>query len=172
MIVLLMGVSGSGKTTVGRLLAARLGVPFVEGDAFHPPANVEKMRAGEPLDDRDREPWLAALAERIDRWAARGEGVVLSCSALKRAYRERLASGHPEVVFVYLAGSPERLRERLRGRRGHFMPAALLESQLAALEPPAPDERAIEVAVDPPPEIVVEGIVQALAPHGPREEAP
>jgi gluconokinase len=137
MIVVLMGVAGSGKTTVGRLLAAELGWTFVEGDAFHPLANVEKMHRGEPLTDADRAPWLRALRARIDELAAGGRSAVVACSALKQAYRAVLAAGRPEVVFVHLTAAPAVLRDRLRHRRGHFMPPGLLESQLATLEEPA-----------------------------------
>ena len=137
MIVVLMGVTGSGKTTLGQLLADQLGWTFVEGDAFHPEANVQKMRRGEPLTDADRAPWLRALRARIDELAAAGRSAVVACSALKQAYRDVLADGRPEVVFVHLAAPAAVIRDRLDHRRGHFMPAALLDSQLATLETPA-----------------------------------
>ncbi|HJW69691.1 MAG TPA: gluconokinase [Candidatus Binatia bacterium] len=137
MIVVLMGVEGSGKTTLGRLLASQLGWTFVEGDEFHPPTNVEKMHRGEPLTDADRAPWLRALRTRIDELVAAGRSAAVACSALKQSYRDVLASGRPEVVFVYLTAAPAVLRDRLRRRRGHFMPPGLLASQLATLEEPA-----------------------------------
>lgn len=130
-----MGVSGSGKSTVGRLLADELGWAFADADDFHPPANRAKMAAGQPLDDADRAPWLAALADLLRDHLARAAPLVLACSALKRAYRDRLAVS-PEVAFVHLQGDPALIAARLAGRADHFMPAALLGSQLAALEPP------------------------------------
>jgi len=156
-IVVLMGVSGSGKTTVGKLLAAALGWPFYEGDAYHPAANVEKMSRGEPLTDADREPWLAALATLIRGLAADGRPAVLACSALKEAYREELRA--PEVVFVWLRGDEATIRARLLARHGHFMKADLLASQLATLEEP---KDAIAVDVDAPPEALVARIRAAL----------
>ena len=136
MVVVLMGVSGSGKTSVGVPLAAALGGEFVEGDDYHPPANVAKMRQGIPLDDADRRPWLETLAAEIGRWLAAGRTVVLACSALKRSYRAILRGGRPEVRFVHLKGDPALIRARLAQRRGHYMPASLLDSQLATLEEP------------------------------------
>jgi len=138
-----MGVSGCGKSTLGRDLAAVLGVPFVEGDALHPPANVAKMRAGIPLDDADRRPFLERVADAI---AAEPAGVVVSCSALKRAYRDliRTRAGR-DVTFVWPHMDRAALAARLAARRDHYMPASLLDSQLAALEPPAADEAAIAV---------------------------
>lgn len=130
-----MGVAGSGKSTVGALLAARLGLPFVDGDALHPPANVAKMAAGIPLDDDDRAPWLDAVGDRL----ASG-GVVVACSALRRAYRDRLREAAPAARFVLLHGTRELLAARLGARTDHFMPAALLDSQLATLELPTPGE--------------------------------
>ena len=158
-IVVVMGVSGVGKTTVGSLLAERLGWPFVEGDEFHPAANVEKMRRGEPLDDADRAPWLRALRERIDELAAAGRSAVVTCSALKAAYRDELARGRPELRFVWLVAPPDQIRARLRGRHGHFMPADLLASQLATLEPP---DDAIRVDAMQPPEEIVAAIRRAI----------
>lgn len=165
-IVVMMGVAGSGKTTVGRALARRLGWGFQEGDALHPPENVAKMRAGNPLDDQDRAPWLAAVAACIDRWRRGARSGVITCSALKRQYRDVVIGDRRDVRLVYLRGSRELLAGRLAGRRGHFMPARLLDSQLATLEPPAPDEHAIDVSVDAPVESIVERIVTALAPSG------
>lgn len=143
--LVVMGVAGSGKTTLGRLLAERLDWPFKDGDELHPAANVEKMRAGRPLDDRDRWPWLASIGRWIDGCAEAGRAGVITCSALKRAYRERLARGRPQLLFVYIDLDRATLAERLRRRQGHFFPAALLESQLADLQAPEPDEPVIRV---------------------------
>jgi gluconokinase len=151
-VVVLMGVSGVGKTTVGERLAAELGWTFHDADAFHPPANVAKMRSGAPLDDTDREPWLAAMSDAIGGWLAKGEGAVLACSALKQCYREALARDRDGVVFVHLEGSRSLIASRLAARRGHYMPASLLDSQIAALEPP---DDAITVDVTPTPEAIV-----------------
>lgn len=138
-----MGVSGSGKSTVGKLLARGLQAEFVEGDELHPPANVAKMAAGTPLTDADREGWLQALAHRLGDAHAQQRSLVASCSALKRAYRDTLRRGAPGLRFVYLQGDFDLLGARLAARVGHYMPASLLASQFAALEPPAPDEDAI-----------------------------
>lgn len=161
-IAVVMGVSGAGKTTVGIALAHRLGWRFQEGDDLHPPENVAKMRAGTPLDDNDRMPWLRAVAARIDEWRERGETGVVACSALKRQYRDVIIGNRPEVRLVYLTAPRAVLAERLAGRRGHFMPAGLLESQLQTLEPPGPDENALTVSVDAPVETVVERIAAFL----------
>jgi gluconokinase len=144
-VLVVMGVSGSGKTTLGELLAARLGWPFKEGDELHPPANVEKMRAGQPLDDADRAPWLKAIGEWIDGWLANGQSGVISCSALKRAYRETIAAGRPQVRFVFIDLDEATIAERLKHRKGHYWPPALLHSQFEALEVPTPDEPVIRV---------------------------
>jgi carbohydrate kinase (thermoresistant glucokinase family) len=162
LIAVVMGVSGSGKTTIGVALARRLGWPFQEGDELHPPENVAKMRAGVPLDDEDRVPWLHAVAARIDQWRERGQAGVITCSALKRKYRDVIVGERPEVRLVHLTAPPAVIAERLAGRRDHFMPASLLESQLAALEPPGPDENGLIVAMDAPVEIVVERIAALL----------
>jgi len=140
-----MGVSGCGKSTLGAALAQALGVGFIEGDALHPPANIAKMSAGEALTDADRRPWLDAVAASLAE-TARGRGAVAACSALKRAYRDRIRQGaRTNVIFVYIDLDAATLRRRLAGRRGHFMPASMLDSQLAALEPPGPDEDAVVV---------------------------
>ena len=159
MVIVLMGVSGAGKTTVGRLLAQALDAEFAEGDAYHPPENVEKMRRGIPLEDADRWPWLQILAEQIARWLAAGKTVVLACSALKQRYREVLAKGRPDVRFVHLEGDKALIRLRLDRRHGHYMPAALLDSQFAALEPPAD---AITVDVTGTPEAITAMIIRML----------
>lgn len=153
-LVVVMGVSGSGKTTVGTALAERLGVPYAEADDFHPPENVAKMASGVPLDDEDRRPWLDAIAAWL---AERGErGGVVTCSALRRRYRDRLRRAAPEVFFLHLDGSPELIAERLAARRGHFMPPELLRSQFETLEPLEPGEKGAAVAIDGPVEEVVE----------------
>ncbi len=144
-VIVVMGVSGAGKTAVGNALARRLGYDFVEGDDYHPPANLDKMSRGEALDDDDRRGWLEALAAAIGDWRAAGCDVVLSCSALKRSYREMLGQG---VRVVYLRGDEELIRRRLAARRGHFMPPGLLASQLAALEEPT-DALTIDITEDP-----------------------
>ena len=159
MIVVLMGVTGSGKTTLGRLVADQLGWTFVEGDAFHPQANVDKMHRGEPLTDADRAPWLRALRAHIDELATARRSAVVACSALKQAYRDVLADGRPEVVFVNLTAPAAVIRDRLDHRRGHFMPPALLASQLATLEEPA---SALTVDVSAPPADNVAAIRRAI----------
>ena len=163
MVIVVMGVSGSGKTTVGKLLAEALGAEFAEGDAYHPPQNVEKMRRGIPLEDADRWPWLERLSAEIDRWLAAGKIVVLACSALKQHYRDVLTKGRPGVRFVYLKGDDALLHARLERRRGHYMPASLLASQIAALEEPAD---AITVDVAGSPEAIASEILAKLRDHG------
>jgi carbohydrate kinase (thermoresistant glucokinase family) len=162
MIVILMGVAGAGKTTVGEMLARRLGARFIEGDAFHPAANVAKMRAGTPLSDADRLPWLAAIATEIGRCLDSGMSAVIACSALKRAYRDILVGRRPGVRVVHLQGTPALIQERLDGRRGHYMPPSLLPSQFAALEAPSADEAAIAIDVTGTPEEIVTAILAAL----------
>ena len=162
MIVVVMGVSGSGKTTVGQQLAARLGLPYAEADDFHPPANVAKMAAGHPLTDADRRPWLDAIAAWIDARRATGTGGVVTCSALRRAYRDRLAAGRPDVRLVHLRGDKALIAARLAARRGHFFKAALLDTQFAALEEPTPDEGVLTVSVDRPPAEIVDDIATRL----------
>jgi len=162
MVIVVMGVEGSGKTTIGSVLARRLGWPFEEGDALHPPANVARMRAGHPLTDADRRPWLEAVAAWVDARLDAGENGVITCSALKRAYREMIDRGGRGVVFVFLRGSRELIAARLGERLGHFMPASLLDSQLADLEPPAADERAITADIGGAPEAIADEIVARL----------
>jgi len=154
-----MGVAGSGKSTIGAAFASALGVPFVEGDDFHPAENVDKMALGVPLTDADRLPWLRILAARLGQAEKSGTGLVMSCSALKRSYRDILRAEAPELRFIYLKGAPMLIANRLRGRRGHFMPPALLESQFATLEEPAPDEDAWVCDVTQPPEDLVAALV-------------
>jgi gluconokinase len=145
-----MGVSGSGKSTLGAMLADALSVPFLEGDSFHPPDNVARMAAGVALTDADREGWLRTLAEQLRRHA--DSGVVLSCSALKRRYRDTLRSGAPNMALMHLSGPPEVLVQRMAGRSGHYMPPSLLASQLSTLEPPQADENplTLDIQRDPP----------------------
>lgn len=160
-VLVVMGVSGSGKTTVARMLAARLGWAFAEGDEFHPQANIDKMASGHPLTDDDRWPWLAAIARWIRAQQEAGVSAVVTCSALKRRYRDVLRAG--DTVFVHLTGTRELLAARISARHGHFMPAALLDSQLADLEPPDPDEAAVTADVTPSSPEIVDDIVAALA---------
>jgi gluconokinase len=159
MIVVLMGVTGSGKTTVGRVLARELGWAFYDADDSHPPSNIEKMRRGIPLSDSDRKPWLEALAHLIDNAQSRGEDVVLACSALKHAYQEYLRHDLDGVHYVVLYGSPEIIRQRLQARKGHFMDPSLLPSQLEILEPP---DDAIQVDVAASPEQIAQEIMRRL----------
>ena len=147
-VVVVMGVSGSGKTTVARQLAEHLGWVFAEADEFHSPASVAKMASGVPLDDEDRWPWLADLRDWMDDRAADGRDVVLTCSALKRSYRDVLRGAAPRVRFLHLTADPAVLTERMGSRSGHYMPASLLASQLAALQPLEPDEDGVAVDVD------------------------
>ena len=143
--IVVMGVSGAGKSTTGEALARRMGWPFIEGDAFHPAANVEKMHNGIPLTDADRDPWLHALAAELARFQAQGESSVMGCSALKRAYRDILRSGAPRVRFVHVHGSRALLADRLAHRSGHFFAPSLLDSQLNTLEELGPDEDGVIV---------------------------
>jgi len=166
-IVIISGVSGSGKTTVGAMLAGRLGWPFADADDFHPPANVEKMRAGIPLTDEDRRPWLRAIGAWMDEHIARGESAVVGCSALRRSYRDQLLGGRPEARMVFLATDRGVLSRRLAARVGHFFPETLLASQLAALEPPGPDEHVIRVIPADTPAATVDAIIALLFPGGP-----
>jgi gluconokinase len=161
-VVLIAGVSGSGKTTVGGLLAERLGWDYAEADAFHSPANIAKMRSGHPLTDADRAPWLRAIAAWIDDRLDSGRPGVVSCSALKRAYRDQLAGGRPAVRTVMLDGERDVIADRMRRRHGHFFSAGLLDSQFADLERPAPDEHVLTVPVTGSPEETVDRIIKAL----------
>ena len=160
--LILMGVSGSGKTTIGEMLAARIGWRYEDADSFHPAANVAKMSAGQPLTDDDRWPWLRAIADEIDRTNAAGERVVIGCSALRRAYRDVLVHGRSDIRIVYLDGTQDLIADRLGQRKGHFMPPGLLTSQFGTLEPPTPDEHALTVSIDAPVEIVVNDILGKL----------
>ena len=161
-IVVVMGVSGSGKSSVAALLAAALGCQFQEGDDLHPPENVEKMRGGTPLTDADRMPWLHKIAEDIDGWRARAECGVLTCSALKRSYRDIFIGDRRDVVLVYLKGSPDVIHRRMIARHDHFMPVALLDSQLATLEEPTPDEQPIIVSIEGKPADITHEVVRQL----------
>ncbi len=159
MVVVVMGVAGCGKSTVGPLLAKALGGDFAEGDKFHPPENVAKMSRGEPLGDADRAPWLAAMAASIREWRTKDRPTVLACSALKQRYREVLAGGSPDVRFVYLRGAEAVIADRMARRRDHFMPPSLLRSQFAALEEPTD---AIVADVGAEPAAIVAGVIAAL----------
>ncbi|MET7420760.1 gluconokinase [Dactylosporangium sp. NPDC005555] len=159
-VIVVMGVAGTGKTTVGALLAGRLGWRYAEADDFHPAGNVAKMAAGEPLTDEDRAPWLAAIGRWIDEHAAAGSPGVVSCSGLRRVYRDQLRAGRPQVRLVLLDGSRELITRRLAARHGHFMRVEMLDSQLAALEPPQPDEDVTEVSIDATPEQIVDEIMR------------
>src|SRR6202023_1082193 len=162
MIVVVMGVSGSGKTTVASLLAEMLGWQFQEGDKLHPPENVEKMSAGIPLTDADRLPWLRKIAQAIDDWRSHGQSGVLTCSALKRSYRDIIVGDRPDVRLVYLKGSHDLIRQRMAARHGHFMPTALLDSQFATLEEPSPDENAIVVDIGGSPDKIAPAVANRL----------
>ena len=160
--VVVMGVSGCGKSTVGHLLAGRLAVPFVEGDDLHSAANVAKMAAGQPLTDEDRAGWLQALSERLHQSVANDQGLVVACSALKKTYRDVLRQGARDVLFVHLQGSPEELTRRLTQRTSHYMPATLLQSQLAILEPPQSPEMAMTLDMLLPAEQQCKQVMQYL----------
>ena len=160
--LVVMGVSGSGKSTIADRLAARLGWRYEDADKFHPPANVAKMSAGQPLTDEDRWPWLQAIADEIDRLSAAGERAVIACSALKRAYRDVLVHGRDDVRIVFLDGTQDLIAARLAARKGHFMPPGLLASQFKTLERPRSDERPITVSIDAPVEKIVDDIVSQL----------
>lgn len=158
-LLVLMGVSGSGKSTVGALLAGRLHWPYADADSFHSPANVAKMAAGHPLTDEDRAPWLQAIRAWLDERVRQGEPGIVTCSALKRRYREVLR--RPEVKIVYLRGTPAQIETRMVARQGHFFRASMLESQFAALEEPAADEHVITVSIEGTPAEIVDAIIAA-----------
>jgi len=165
--LIVMGVSGSGKSTIAAKLAARLDWTFEDGDRFHPASNVAKMRAGHPLTDEDRWPWLQAIADEIDRVCRAGARVVIACSALKRAYRNLLVHGRNDVRIVFLNGTQALIADRLARRKGHFMPPGLLDSQFKTLESPEPDESPITVSIDASVEAIVEDIVRHLGAESP-----
>jgi len=158
-----MGVSGAGKSEIGARLAVALGVRFLEGDSFHPPHNVAKMSAGVPLDDEDRAGWLQALGSEINAAREHGEGLVLSCSSLKRRYRDLLRQADPELRFAHLSGDRALLEQRMRTRPGHYMPASLLDSQLRDLEPLQADEAGVHLDLTQTPQQLVDTILQSLA---------
>ncbi len=160
MTIILMGVSGSGKTTVGRLLASKMAGVFQDADWFHPSANITKMSQGEPLTDRDREPWLDILGNAIQHWNQEKMPYILACSALKQKYRDRLRQGNEGVTFVYLEGSKSLILERMRDRSDHFMPSSLLDSQFAALEEP---QNALIVHIDSSPDAIASEICDRLS---------
>ncbi|WP_031359500.1 gluconokinase [Caballeronia sordidicola] len=161
MILIAMGVSGCGKTTIGEMLAKQLNCDFADADSFHSQANKDKMHKGIPLDDEDRWPWLKAIRASIEEKRADGKPHVYACSALKRVYRDILRDGDRDVTFVYLKGTPELLRERIKTRTGHFFDPALLQSQLDTLEPPGPDE-AIEADIALSPEAIVDKVLKEV----------
>jgi gluconokinase len=165
-ILIVAGVAGCGKTTVGAMLAGRLRWPFADADAFHPEANIAKMHAGIPLTDADRQPWLRAVAGWIDERTAAGQSGVITCSALKRAYRDQLLAGRPAAIMIFLQVNREELERRLRTRSDHFFPRQLLDSQLSVLEPPAPDERVRTVIAESDPAATAAKIIAMLWPSG------
>jgi gluconokinase len=160
--LIVMGVSGSGKTTIAEKLAERLGWSCEDGDKYHPKSNVEKMSAGHPLIDEDRWPWLNAIADEIERICRASGHVVFACSALKRAYRDVLLRGRDDVRIVFLNGTQKLIADRLAARKGHFMPPGLLDSQFKTLEAPSPDENAIDVSIDASVDAIVDDIVGKL----------
>ena len=160
--LIVMGVSGSGKTTVGEKLAARMSWRYEDADTFHPASNVAKMSAGQPLTDDDRWPWLKAIAAEIDRVCAAGERVVIGCSALRRVYRDVLVHGRTDIRFIYLEGTQALIADRIGQRKGHFMPPGLLTSQFQTLEPPTDDEHALAISIDGPVEVIVDRIIRQL----------
>lgn len=167
--LIVMGVSGSGKSTVAEALGRRLGWRFEDGDSFHPASNVAKMSAGHPLTDEDRWPWLNAIADEIERTCSDGGHVIIACSALKHAYRDVLLRGRSDVRFVFLQGSEKLIADRLARRKGHFMPPELLASQLRTLEPPEASEHAITVSIDASVEAIVDDALHQLQLDGDRQ---
>ncbi len=163
-VLVVMGVSGSGKSTVAAALADRLGWPFQEGDSLHPRSNIEKMEAGEPLTDEDRWPWLEKVADWIEERLEAGSNGIITCSALTRGYRDVLDRRGSGVVFVHLTGERSTLERRMGERTGHFMPASMLTSQLETLEPPGPDEPSVRVRIEQDPQDIVAEVVRALEP--------
>jgi gluconokinase len=161
-VLVVMGVSGSGKSTIGEQLAKRLGWSYEDGDRFHPASNVAKMSAGEPLTDEDRWPWLQAIADEIDRVCLAGGHAVIACSALKRAYRNVLVRGRSDVRIIFLDGTQELIAGRLAQRKGHFMPPGLLASQFKTLEPPGPTENPVVVSIDAPVDGIIGDIVRQI----------
>jgi gluconokinase len=160
--LVVMGVSGSGKSTIADGLADRLGWTYEDGDRFHPASNVAKMSAGQPLTDQDRWPWLLAIAEEIDRVCAAGESAVIACSALKRTYRDILVHERNDVRIIYLKGTQELIASRLAQRKGHFMPPGLLASQFKTLEPPGASENPVTVSIDASVGAIVDDIIRQL----------
>jgi gluconokinase len=161
-VIVVMGVASSGKTSLGERLGERLGWPFRDADSFHPPENVAKMAGGTPLNDDDRKPWLAAIAAWIDDLRTKGEHGIVTCSALKRAYRQVIVGDRPDVRLVYLQGSRELIGRRMAARQHHFMPPALLDSQFAALEEPGDDEKPLVVSVEDSKDAIVQDVVDRL----------
>lgn len=157
--IVVMGVAGCGKSTVGAALAEHFGADFLDGDSLHPQSNIDKMASGTPLNDEDRAPWLAEIGRRFP---ASDSALVIACSALKRSYRDIIRSADPSVVFVHLHGTRELLNARMNARPGHFMPASLLDSQLSTLEPLQADEAGLELDIDQPVEKILDGVVAAL----------
>jgi gluconokinase len=170
--LVVMGVSGSGKSTIADKLAERLDWTYEDGDRFHPASNVAKMSAGQPLTDEDRWPWLQAIADEIDRVCESGERAVIACSALKRAYREILVHGKNDVRMVYLNGTQQLIAERLSQRQGHFMPPGLLDSQFKTLEPPEQNENPVTVSIDASVDAIVDDIIRQLGLHPADSSAP
>jgi carbohydrate kinase (thermoresistant glucokinase family) len=161
--LIFMGVSGSGKSTIAAGVAEKLGLQMLEGDDLHPAANIAKMSAGTPLTDEDRWPWLRIIAGKIAAWRQNGMEGIVTCSSLRRSYRGVLRAGHDDVLFVYLKGSRALLLDRMQHRTRHFMPASLLDTQLATLEEPGADEAAVTIEMGPPPDEVVTNVLKALA---------
>jgi carbohydrate kinase (thermoresistant glucokinase family) len=170
--IVVMGVSGSGKSTLAEGLAQREGWPLLEGDTFHPPANIARMQAGIPLTDADRWPWLRAIAARLDELQAAGQSAVVACSALKRSYRDILIGKRPDTVLVYLRAPQDLIARRMAGRKGHFMPPALLESQFATLEEPGPDEAPIVIDTSTSPGAALGDAIRQLQARGIPEPSP